>query len=185
VLFRSGLHKMLGKDDLQVCVIMSNLDTENQRIQVEAFRKYCKELADKGAKAEVIDVRDDNGAMDDAKTYDTAAAMLKAHPQTNILICTEGAGAYMIGKAVADAGLKGKVLVSGYDDQPRCLDAVKNGTVYSLMVQNFFNWGYLPTKNLAKAIVNGEKFPSFINAGVIEVTKANIDTYAADLEKMH
>lgn len=173
-----GLHKALGRDDMKVGVIMSHLDATNQLQEIEAFKAYLKQFKD----AKIVDIRDDNGAADDLKTYEVASAMLKAHPEINLMINTHGAGAATIGKVVDEMNLRGKVLVSGYDDQVRNVAALKAGSVYSLMVQNFYNWGYVPTKLVFKAL-RGEKLNDKYDGGCLEVTKANVETFPAELKK--
>ena len=172
-----GLQKALGStEDLKALCIVSYMDSSNQIEEVDAMKAYCEELTEKGADAAVLEVKDCNGAMDDVLTYNTAAGMLKAYPEANLLICMEGTGAATLGKAVKDAGLQDKVKVSGYDDQEQCLAAVKDGSVYSLMVQNFYSWGYAPTISLFEYL-NGADLVDYYDTGIIEVTKDNVDNY--------
>ena len=169
-----GLHEALGRDDMKVGVIMSNFDATNQLEQIEAFRAYLKDYESAGA--EIVDIRDDKGAADDSITFDTASAMLLANPEINLMICCHGAGAATIAKAVDEMGLSGKVLVSGYDDQERNVAAVDEGSVYSLMVQNFYNWGFVPTRLVFNA-TQGQALNDSYDGGFITLTKENLDTY--------
>lgn len=172
-----GLQKALGgTEDLKALCIVSYMDSSNQIEEVDAMKAYCEELSANGADAAVLDVKDCNGAMDDVLTYNTASGMLKAYPEANLLICMEGTGAATLGKAVKDAGLEDKVKVSGYDDQEQCLAALRDGSVYSLMVQNFYSWGYAPTIKLFEYL-NGEDLEDYYDTGIIEVTKENVDDY--------
>lgn len=178
-----GLQEALGgTEDLKALCIVSYMDSANQIEQIDAMKAYCEELNEKGADAAVLDVKDCNGAMDDVLTYNTASGMLKAYPEANLLICMEGTGAATLGKAVKDAGLQDKVKVSGYDDQEQCLAAVKDGSVHSLMVQNFYSWGYAPTIKLFEYL-NGENLEDYYDTGIIEVTIDNIDGYMDTLIK--
>jgi len=173
-----ALHKKLGKDEMKVGIMMSNLDAANQIIQVKAAEDYLKNV--KGA--EIVDKRENGGGGDDAKTLDVISAMLKAHPEINCIMETDGGGPAIVGKVLDEMKLTDKVVAIGMDDMDRSLEAVKEGKIYGLMVQNFHKWGYLPTKYVFQAIMGGQ-VPDYTDSGVVLVTKENLDTYKEELYK--
>jgi ribose transport system substrate-binding protein len=177
-----GLHKLAGTDNLKVLVLMSDLGSSNQVIQVQAIKDYVDKLKAKGADAEVLDVREaGQGGGDDIRNYDTTANMLKAYPEANLFLCTFGAP-LMSGKAVDEAGLRGKVLVSGYDEKPESIAALRSGSLTSLIVQNFYNWGYGPTRLMYEYLMGADLKENY-DGGAVVVTMANVDTYKTELEK--
>lgn len=169
-----ALHKFLGKDAMKIGILMSGLDAQNQMTQVKSLEEYIKPLKD----AAIIDKRDNKGGGDNAVTLDVISAMLKAHPDINCIFETDGGGAGTVGKVIKEQNLVGKVFEIGYDDAPDSIAALKEGTVAGLMVQNFYNWGYIPTKYAFMATQGKAKdIPDFTDAGVLLVTKDNVATY--------
>lgn len=175
----AGMHEAIGTDDLKVCILMSSLEAANQCTQVEAITDYIEELKANGADAEILEVRDDKGNVDATYVYDTIAGMLMAYPECNVMLATHGNAATMLAKAIEETGNKGKVVASSYDESEECLDCIRTGRTQSLMCQNMYGWGYGCVAAAVEAL-EGRENADFYDAGCIEVTLENIDTYSAD-----
>lgn len=179
----AGLHAAAGTDDLKVCIQMSSLESGNQVIQVQAITDYIKELKAEGADAEILEVRDDKGAVDATYVYDVAAGMLLAYPECNVLLSTHGSAGVVLAKAVEESGRAGKVVTSSYDESEDDLDCIRNGKNTSLMCQNMHGWGYGSVAAAVRAL-SGAEMTDFYDAGCVEVTLENIDSYAEDFAKL-
>lgn len=80
-------------------------------------------------------------------------------------------------RALQNAKLIGKVQLVGFDSSKELLDAVKEGQISGLVLQNPFKMGYEGVSQMVKAI-KGEKIQEKIDTGAVIVTKDNIDTDA-------
>lgn len=76
-------------------------------------------------------------------------------------------------EAVKAAGLKGKVLVTGFDVQEPQFNAVMNGDEIFTVSQNVYDQAYLSVVAAIKAL-NGESVPNYIACDVKIVDKDNI-----------
>lgn len=164
-----ALYEKVG-DPFKVGVIMSNLDSQNQVIQVEALKEFIKDKPD----AEIVDIQEDRG--DQVKAMEVFSAMIQAHPEMNALFGTEGGGAPGFAKVLEEQNLQDKITVIAMDDTEQNLQVVREGKIYGIMAQNFFKMGYLGAKYAWEAS-QGKEVPSETDSGVTLVTKDNVDTY--------
>jgi len=164
-----ALAKKVGKP-LKIGVIMSNLDSQNQVIQVDAMKEYIKSIPG----SEVVDIQEDRG--DQVKAMDVLNAMIKAHPDMNCVFGTEGGGAPGFAKVLEEQKLTDKLIVISMDDTEQNLAVVKEGKIYGLMAQNFFKMGYLGAKYAWEAS-QGKQVTPETDSGVTLITKENVDTY--------
>lgn len=74
----------------------------------------------------------------------------------------------------------------GIDDDKTVLDAIRKGSIDATIAQNPIGHGYIST-TLLKLMLDGWKPVKpyqFINAGIVVITKDNVDTYAQDVKKI-
>lgn len=164
-----ALYKKVGKP-LKIGVIMSNLDSQNQVIQVNAMKEFLKTVPG----SEVVDMQADAG--DQVKAMEIFSAMIKAHPDMNALFGTEGGGAPGFAKVLEEQKLGDKITVISMDDTEQNLAVVKAGKIYGLMAQNFYKMGFLGTQYAWEA-AQGKQVPAETDSGVTLITKDNVDTY--------
>ena len=82
-----------------------------------------------------------------------------------------------IALAIAEAGLQGEVIGVAYDGNPEEIEGVKNDSLYAILVQDLYNWGYKAV-NFAGELVAGNDLgleDNYYNTGVTLVTKENIE----------
>lgn len=82
-----------------------------------------------------------------------------------------------IALAIAEAGLQGEVIGVAYDGNPEEVAGVKDGSLYAILVQDLYNWGY-KSVNFAAELVMGNDLGlknNYYNTGVTLVTKENVD----------
>ncbi len=74
----------------------------------------------------------------------------------------------------------------GIDTGDTVIKAIRNGSIDATVAQNPFGHGYISTMIL-NMMLNGwtpVKDYQFINAGIVVITKDNVDTYAQDVRKI-
>jgi ribose transport system substrate-binding protein len=92
----------------------------------------------------------------------------------NGIFCPNESTTFGMLRALQDAGLAGKIRFVGFDTSDKMVQALRNGELDALVLQNPFNMGYLAVKTLVQHI-KGEKVAKHIDTGATLVTKANMD----------
>ena len=167
----AALHAKVG-DEMKIGVMMSNLDAQDQILQVDGLRKYLKE--NNLTKSEIVTIQDNDA--DTVKTIEVLTSMLISHPEINAIFGTEGAGPPSYGIVLEELGLTEKVTAIGMDDVEPNLAPVRKGSLYGVMAQDFYQMGYLGSKYIVE-FLDGKEVPDVVDSGVKLVTLDNIDTY--------
>jgi ABC-type sugar transport system substrate-binding protein len=113
----------------------------------------------------------DNG--DPSKTADTVTAMVKAHPEINVVYSWEGTAVGGITAAIREQGLEGKVVGVVNDLTPQVQDGINDGTIYGTSKQDFCAMTTKTVENLVK-LSKGEEVPANTDTGTTFVTKENL-----------
>lgn len=73
----------------------------------------------------------------------------------------------------------------GIDTDKTVIEAIRNGSIDATIAQNPFGHGYISTTILAMMLDGWKpvKDYAFIDAGIVVVTKANLDTYPQEVQK--
>jgi len=128
---------------------------------------------------------------DTTKAYNATKALLAAYPDVDGVWCANdnmGMGAI---QALKEAGLAGKVLVTGTDGNPEAFDAIKQGYMVSTEFQDSRYQAQLGL-SMCLAAKNGEldveslptKYRSWLIPGV-KVNRENVDEFVEEyIEKM-
>jgi ribose transport system substrate-binding protein len=112
---------------------------------------------------------------------DVATAMavtediLTAHHDLAGIFGANEASALGIMQAIKNRGLAGKVKVVGFDASDNEVQALRDGLVQALIVQDPFKMGYLGVRYAVDAI-RGKTVPKRVDTGVYVVTKENLDS---------
>ncbi|MCX6550918.1 MAG: substrate-binding domain-containing protein, partial [Acidobacteria bacterium] len=77
-------------------------------------------------------------------------------------------------RVLENAGLAGKIRFVGFDSSDRLVQALKDGHVDALVLQNPFAMGYLGVKTLVRYL-RGDKVEKVIDTGVAVVTRENME----------
>lgn len=83
-----------------------------------------------------------------------------------------------MGRALVQAGKAGQITAFGFDGNGDLQDFVRDGTLNATAVQGSFQMGELGV-NAVIDVINGNSVDSFIDTGVVLVSKENIDTPTA------
>jgi len=84
-----------------------------------------------------------------------------------------------MGRAIAQAGMAGKLVALGFDGNGVLQNFVKDGTLQAICVQSAYNMGYLGVKTAYDASIGKKKVNNYVDTGFLLVTKDNIDTTEA------
>lgn len=116
-----------------------------------------------------------NYSQSDVSTaMNVAADMLTAYPNLAGIFATNEPSAIGAAQALRIAGKAGKVKLVAFDATGEQINALREGVIHALIVQNPFKMGYEGVKS-AVAVLRGETVPARIDTGVTSVTLENID----------
>lgn len=170
-----ALIKVLGGKG-EVAVLQGGLGAPNLNERYVGFQNAMK----KAPGIKIVGREDTLGKLE--TTVNKAEALLQAHPKLSAFFgisaeCAPGAAA-----VVKERGMAGKVVVAGFDDLPETLDHIRTGVISFCLAQKTYVMGWLAVEKLLDAIA-GRSFSKVIDTGVVVVTKANVDSYQADMRK--
>jgi len=77
-------------------------------------------------------------------------------------------------RALQDGGFAGSVRFIGFDSSPKLVEALRDGHIQALVVQNPFRMGYLGTKTMV-AHLRGKAIEKRIDTGVMLITRTMMD----------
>lgn len=112
---------------------------------------------------------------DVAKAMSATQDMMTANPNLAGIFAANEASAIGAAQAVQAAGKAGQIKIVAFDAHPAEIQALKEGVIQALIVQNPFQMGYLGVKTAVDAI-NGRPVEKRIDTGVTIVTKDNLET---------
>jgi len=84
-----------------------------------------------------------------------------------------------MGRAIAQAGLAGKLVAIGFDGNSVLANFVKDGTLQAIAVQSAYNMGALGVKTAFDAAIGKKKVASYVDTGFLLVNKENVDSQDA------
>ena len=84
-----------------------------------------------------------------------------------------------MGRAIAQAGLAGKIVAIGFDGNGVLQNFVKDGTLSAICVQSSYNMGFLGIKTAFDLAIGKKKAASYVDTGFLLVTKENIGSTQA------
>jgi ribose transport system substrate-binding protein len=170
-----ALIKLLGGKG-EIAVLQGGMSAPNLNQRFAGLQAALK--AAPGIK--IVAREDTEGKLE--STVNKAESLLQAHPHLAAFVGVSGEGAPGAAAVVKERKLAGKVQVVGFDDLPETLDHIRQGNVAFCVAQKTYLMGWLSVLRLDDAI-HGKAIPKSIDTGVAMVTKANVDSYQADMRK--
>ena len=122
-----------------------------------------------------IKIVDAKYGMDTVETslQTTEDLLMKNPPVDGLFACNESTSVGAL-RAIQSQGRAGKMKMIGFDVGKLLIEAVKNGIVDSLVVQNPYKMGYEGVKTLV-AHLDGKEVPRQIDTGATLVTRDNME----------
>jgi ribose transport system substrate-binding protein len=96
--------------------------------------------------------------------YRQTKAIIKKYKDLNSILALNTIAAKGVIKAVNEMKLENKIKVVAFDNTPNEIDALDNGTVKAIVIQNPFEMGYLSIKYASRAASN-KSVPKEVNTG--------------------
>jgi ribose transport system substrate-binding protein len=173
--------KALDGKDGKCMGFVGFLDADNAKERIQGFKNAVD-----GKIIELIDVRGDD--VDFARARSNVDDVLAAMPDITCMVGFYSYNPPKIYEALQAAGKLGEITVVAFDEDPITLGAVKEGSFYSTVVQQPFEWGYQGMKLMA-AYLEGDKSMVPADGLIIVPTKvidkSNVDQFEADLKATH
>jgi ribose transport system substrate-binding protein len=91
------------------------------------------------------------------------------------IFCPNESSTFGMLRALQDAGLAGKVKLVGFDSSDALVQALRNGEISALVLQDPFKMGYLAVKTLVESL-QGKSVQRRIDTGAVLVTRENLDS---------
>ncbi len=114
------------------------------------------------------------GMADPAKSRAAAEDILTAHPDLAGIFASSEAASLGTIQAVKNRNLSGKIKLVTFDFTKAHVEALQDGTINAMLVQNPFQLGYQAVKSLADKL-NGQTPPKKLELPVRVILKADLD----------
>jgi ribose transport system substrate-binding protein len=114
------------------------------------------------------------GGGDHLKSTDLAKAIIQGNPELKGFFGANEGSIIGVLNAVQELGMKGKLVVIGYDSGQQQMEAIRSGLLAGAITQDPIGIGYKCVEAAIKA-VKGETLPKFIDTGFHWYDSTNID----------
>ncbi len=136
--------------------------------RVGGFKEYIK----KNSNLKIVGTFYSQAQM--ATALNQTTDVLNAHPDLKGIFGANEPTAIGMARAIIQANKKGQVKAVGFDGNQDLQGFTKDGTLEAIAVQGSYQMGELGVTAILD-LVAGKKVKSFINTGVVMVTKDNIE----------
>lgn len=157
-------------ENITLAYIQTGLTVPTQNQQFEKMSEVIKE---KYPDATFIQDECDSNAQIAA---DKCAALKKAYPDLNVIVCADGYGATGVANFIESEGYQDEITGIGIDDSEQMLDFIESGVMRCTIAQDFYTMGYKGVMML-KQIMDGETLPFANDSGTITITKDNVNDH--------
>ncbi len=130
-------------------LFVGTMDADNARERVQGIREALK-----GGNIEILDVRTDES--DFARAKRNAEDTLSRYADLGLMVGLWAYNTPQIYQAVKQAGRENNVKVVGFDEDALTLRGVADGTIFSTVVQQPFEFGYQSMKGMVRYLA-GDK----------------------------
>ena len=140
---------------------------ERQRGAVEAFQE--------SGRAQVVAVV--NTLVEAERAREDTAALLREHPEINVLLAFNEPTSVGAAGAVEALGLADRVFLVGFDSNVATINGLQEGYVDALIVQNPYAMGYLGVESAYRLLAGqGEGLSSTVDTSTQIVNRSNLFT---------
>ena len=107
--------------------------------------------------------------------YQLAENLLSRFPDVEGIFCPNESSTFGTLRALQEAKLAGKVKFVGFDSSPKLVQALRDGQIQGLILQNPVKMGYLGVMTMVRHL-RGETVPDRVDTGVAVVTPETMDS---------
>jgi ribose transport system substrate-binding protein len=117
---------------------------------------------------------DQYGGATTESSFNKAQNLLSAHPELDGIFCPNESTTFGMLRALQEAGSAGEVEFVGFDSSEKLIQAMRDGEIHGLVLQDPLNMGYTAVKALV-AHLRGETVPQRIDTGSAVATPENMN----------
>jgi ribose transport system substrate-binding protein len=162
-----------GKDTGKIAIESYVAGVGSEVGRVGGFKDYIA----KNSKLQIVTVQ--YSQADQVTALNQVTNILASNPDLVGIFGANEPSAVGMGRAIAQAGLAGKIVAIGFDGNSVLQNFVKDGTLQAICVQSSYNMGYLGVKTAYDVAIAKKKIQAYVDTGFLMVTKENIETTAA------
>jgi ribose transport system substrate-binding protein len=155
----------------QIGIITGAINAANLNERIDGFNEAIKEYPD--MKVLAVEPSD----TDLLKATEKAQTLLQTYPEMNAMFGVSATDVQGAAKVVEEQNKIGEITLVGFDDMDDTIQYIKDGVVYSTIVQKPFEMGRLGVELLVQIKEGNAPSEPVIDTGVTIVTKDNIDSY--------
>ena len=119
-------------------------------------------------------VQDQYAGSTTETAYQRAENLLSRFPEVDGIFCPNESSTFGTLRALQEAGLAGKVKFVGFDSSVKLVQALRDGHIHGLVLQNPMKMGYLGVKQMV-LYLNGQQIEKRIDTGVYLATRENMN----------
>ncbi|HUX22580.1 MAG TPA: ABC transporter substrate-binding protein, partial [Spirochaetia bacterium] len=153
-----------GSDTGKIAVMSYVAGVGSEIGRVGGFKDYIA----KNSKLQIVTTQYSNA--DQVTALNQTTNVLSANPDLVGIFGANEPTAVGMGRAIAQAGLAGKIVAVGFDGNSVEQNFIKDGTLQAIAVQSSFNMGYLGVKTAYDAAIGKKSVPAKVDTGFLMVT---------------
>jgi ribose transport system substrate-binding protein len=120
-------------------------------------------------------VKDQYAGSTTESAYQLAENLIGRFPDVEGIFCPNESSTFGTLRALQESHLAGKVKFVGFDSSPKLVQALRDGHLHGLVLQNPVKMGYLGVTEMVQHL-RGQKIPELVDTGVYLATRENMDT---------
>ena len=153
----------------QVAIIAHD---QTSRTGIDRVKGFTDRVAEKYPNVTIVATQ--YGGGDQLRSTDLAKAIIQGNPELKGFFGANEGSIIGVLNAVQEYGMKGKLIVIGYDSGQQQMEAIRSGLLAGAITQDPIGIGYKCVEAAVKA-VKGETLPLFIDTGFHWYDSTNID----------
>ena len=145
---------------------------QTSRTGIDRVKGFTDRVAEKYPNVTIVATQ--YGGGDQLRSTDLAKAIIQGNPNLKGFFGANEGSIIGVMNAVQELGMKGKLVVIGYDSGQQQMEAIRSGLLAGAITQDPIGIGYKAVEAAVKA-VKGETLPLFIDTGFHWFDATNID----------
>ncbi len=119
-------------------------------------------------------VQDQHTGATTESAFQLAENLLGRFPEVDGIFCPNESSTFGVLRALQESRLAGIVKFVGFDSSPKLVQALQQGHIHALVLQNPLKMGYLGVKQIVYHL-RGHEIETLIDTGVYLATRENMD----------
>jgi len=145
---------------------------QTSRTGIDRVKGFTDRVAEKYPNVTIVSTQ--YGGGDQLRSTDLAKAVIQGNPELKGFFGANEGSIIGVMNAVQEFGMKGELVVIGYDSGQQQMEAIRSGLLAGAITQDPIGIGYKAVEAAVKA-VKGETLPLFIDTGFHWYDSTNID----------